>query len=166
MILATDTHYGARTARTAGVLFRRWTDTEPLSTHVLEQDETAAAYQPGAFYLRELPCIVAFLSSLSARPSIVVIDGYVHLDEHGRKGLGAHLFDALGAAVPVVGVAKRPFAGSRHAEAVLRGRSERPLFVTAAGFSAREAAEAVARMSGPHRLPSLLKLADRLSRGA
>ena len=165
MILATDTHYEAKTARTAGVLFRRWADAEPVSTHVLEHREAAAAYQPGAFYLRELPCIVAFLASLPAHPSTVVIDGYVHLDEHGRKGLGAHLFDALCAAVPVIGVAKRPFAGGRHAVPVLRGRSERPLFVTAAGLSAPEAAEAVARMSGPHRLPTLLKLADRLSRG-
>ena len=165
MILATDTCYGPTWVRTAGVLFRRWRDLKPCATEVLKQDQKATAYAPGAFYLRELPCILSLLERIATRPSTIVIDGYVHLDERGRKGLGAHLFEALGAAVPVVGVAKRPFAGSRHAEAVLRGRSARPLFVTAAGVPTQEAAEAIAGMSGPHRLPTLLKLADRLSRG-
>ncbi len=166
MILATDTCYGPSWVRTAGVLFRRWRDLEPCATEVVKQDRKAAAYAPGAFYLRELPCILGLLERLPAPPSTIVIDGYVHLDDRGRKGLGAHLYEVLKRQVPVIGVAKRPFAGSRHAEPVLRGRSERPLYVTAAGHAAQEAAEAIASMSGAHRLPTLLKLADSLSRGA
>lgn len=164
MILATDTFYNEILARTAGVLFRNWTDTEPASTHVLRHEEKPAAYEPGSFYLRELPFILAFLKSLVAKPSVLVIDGYVHLDGRGRKGLGAHLFDALGKKTPVIGVAKRPFAGSGHTEAVYRGGSKRPLFVTTAGLPLKQAAAAIDSMSGGHRQPTLLKLADRLSR--
>ncbi len=164
MILGVDTHYSPASARTAGVLFEDWGDAEPAATHVLDHSEAAAAYEPGAFFRRELPLILAFLRSLPQEPRLIVVDGYVTLDDAGRKGLGAHLFEALEEKVPVIGVAKRPFAGSRHAEAVLRGRSERPLYVTAKGLSKTEAASAIARMHGPHRLPTLLKLADRLFR--
>lgn len=164
MILATDTFYNETLAQTAGVLFRDWTDAEPVSTKVVRHKEKPADYEPGSFYLRELPFILALLKSLVAKPTVIVIDGYVHLDDQGRKGLGAHLFDALGGKTPVIGVAKRPFAGSSHAKAVHRGDSKHALFVTAAGLPLEEAAAAIASMSGAHRQPTLLKLADRLSR--
>ena len=164
MILATDTAYQETQVQTAGVLFEDWTDGAPVSTHVVKQAARPASYEPGAFYLRELPFILALLESLSSQPETIVIDGYVHLDGQGRKGLGAHLFDALDGKTPVVGVAKRPFAGGGHAAAVKRGRSHLPLYVTAAGLPLETAAQAIRSMSGPHRQPALLKLADRLSR--
>ena len=163
MILATDTHYTDFVARTAGVMFREWTDGEPVSTHIVESGEVAE-YAPGSFYMRELPPILALLETVIPEPSTIVIDGYVQLDEDGRKGLGAHLFDSLGAKVPVIGVAKRAFKGSPHAVAVLRGDSERALYVTAVGVEQEEAAERIRSMSGKHRHPTLLKLVDRLCR--
>lgn len=164
MILATDTFYEKDIIRTAGVLFGDWSDGNPLSIDIEEQVARAAQYQSGSFYLRELPHILRLLKVLSSPPSTVVIDGYVWLDEAGRKGLGAHLFDALNGGTPVIGVAKNPFAGSPHVIAIRRGASKRPLFITAAGISSENAADNIRRMDGKHRLPSLLKLADRLAR--
>ena len=51
------------------------------------------------------------------------------------------------------------------AEAVLRGGSERPLWVTAAGMDPREACARVREMHGAHRIPTLLKRVDALCRG-
>ena len=95
MILATDTHYTDTLARTAGVLFSEWTDEAPAATHVVESTEVAD-YEPGSFYKRELPLILKLLEVVDPEPETIVIDGYVQLDEGGRKGLGAHLFDSLG----------------------------------------------------------------------
>jgi deoxyribonuclease V len=163
MILATDTHYTDTSARTAGIMFRGWTDEQPVSTHLVESSEVAA-YEPGSFYKRELPLLLKLLETVTPEPSIIVIDGYVQLDESGRKGLGAHLFDAFGGRVPVIGVAKSAFKGSPHAVAILRGDSQRALFVTAVGIGQEEAAEWIRSMSGAHRQPTLLKQVDRLCR--
>lgn len=163
-ILATDTHYTPALAVTAGVILGDWTDTEPLSTHIVERVDTVAEYQPGSFYLRELPGILALVESLPWKLTTIVIDDYVYLDEQGRQGLGAHLFDELEQRVPVIGVAKRPFAGSTHAVAVHQGKSKHPLYVTAAGIQVEPAAGYIHSMSGIHRQPTLLKAADRLCR--
>jgi deoxyribonuclease V len=82
----------------------------------------------------------------------------------GRPGLGAHLYQALGRRTAVVGVAKRRFHGAGDAVPILRGTSQVPLFVTAVGIDLAEAAEGVRRMHGAHRIPTLLKRVDRLSR--
>lgn len=165
MILATDTHYTAAGARTGGVLFRDWSDDVPHSTHLVECcDGTVAAYESGAFYKRELPLILQLLDVFSTAPWAVVVDGYVQLDGEGRPGLGAHLFDALGGGTVVIGVAKTAFDGSAHAIEVYRGASGRPLYVTAAGVPADEAGGWIGSMHGSHRQPTLLKIADRISR--
>lgn len=117
-------------------------------------------YVPGSFWQRELPCLLGVLEGLTF--DVAVVDGYVWLDGQGRKGLGAHLYDRLG--LPVVGIAKTAFDGSAHAELVLRGESSRPLYVTAAGLDPKEVAASVRGMHGPHRIPTLLQLADRLAR--
>lgn len=67
--------------------------------------------------------------------------------------------------MPVVGVAKTAFKGSSFAVPVLRGSATRPLYVTAAGMDPEMAAGRVRAMHGPHRVPTLLKEVDRLSRG-
>lgn len=164
MILATDSFYGKDFVRTASVIFRNWSDAKPSAAHVITTTDSAARYAPGSFYLRELPFILSLLEAIPERPSTVVIDGYVYLDAKKRKGLGAHLFEAINERAAVVGVAKRPFAGSAHAKAVFRGGSKNPLYVTAAGMPVSKAAQAIQSMNGPHRHPSLLKLCDRLSR--
>ncbi|PKN30756.1 MAG: endonuclease V, partial [Deltaproteobacteria bacterium HGW-Deltaproteobacteria-21] len=47
---------------------------------------------------------------------------------------------------------------------VFRGRSKSPLYVTAAGMDPSEAAGHIRSMHGGHRIPTLLKQVDRLSR--
>jgi deoxyribonuclease V len=132
MKLTVDTQYADNATATAGVLFSDWTDPAPTRTLSCALD-TAAAYRPGEFYRRELPPILSLLRSVSDPVEVIIIDGYVWLDRSGRPGLGAHLFEALGRRSAVVGVAKNPFGASEHAQLVLRGRSTRPLYVTAAG---------------------------------
>lgn len=120
-----------------------------------------APYQPGQFYLRELPPLRAVLDGLSGL-SLLVVDGYADLDPDGRPGLGARARDEFG--VPVIGVAKTPFRTATHAIAVLRGTSARPLYVTAAGMPRADAASLVRQMAGRHRLPDALRRADTLAR--
>jgi deoxyribonuclease V len=165
VIAALDVCYGPRGAAAACVLFAGWTDPVEASSHVVHI-AAVAPYEPGAFYRRELPCLLAALASAKDPLELVVIDGYVWLDADARPGLGAHLYRALGATTPVIGVAKTSFAGSTFAEPVLRGRSTRPLYVTAAGVEAPRAASLIQGMHGESRLPDLLKRADRLCRDA
>lgn len=120
-----------------------------------------APYQSGAFYRRELPAVKAVIPA-SGRLALVVVDGYADLDPDGRPGLGAYVQAELG--VPVIGVAKTRFMTATHAARVLRGRSSRPLYVTAAGMPVADAASLVAEMAGQFRLPDAIKLADRLAR--
>ncbi len=91
------------------------------------------------------------------------MDGYAWLGPD-RPGLGARLFEALGSNIPVIGVAKTYFQGSR-AAAVRRPGSERPLFVTAVGVDLATAAGQVESMHGPYRIPTLLRRVDQLARG-
>jgi deoxyribonuclease V len=163
MIAAVDVDYREQFAAAAGLLFAGWADaTSTAEVTVAVADP--APYVPGEFWKRELPCVLKVLDVLPEHPAIVVIDGYVWLDASGRPGLGSHLYHALGGTVAVVGVAKTPFLGASHALSVQRGQAVRPLYVTAQGMSVTEAAEAVRRMHGPFRIPTLLKRVDRLCR--
>ncbi|GAA4017851.1 endonuclease V [Deinococcus rubellus] len=152
-------------ARTAALLFGNWSDAREARA-ILHTSPQVAAYQPRAFYLRELPCLLAALEPLADQLEVVIIDGYVTLDAAGRPGLGWHLFRALGQRVAVIGVAKTAFQGSAHALPVERGQSQRPLFVTAAGLEPAQAASFIRQMAGPHRLPTLLKRVDQACRAA
>ncbi len=90
----------------------------------------------------------------------IIVDGYAWLAP-GRPGLGAKLHEATG--VPVIGVAKTRFRDAPAVE-VLRGRSAKPLYVTAAGMASDDAGRAVASMAGADRTPVLLRRVDRLAR--
>ncbi|HEV2371499.1 MAG TPA: endonuclease V [Streptosporangiaceae bacterium] len=118
-------------------------------------------YQPGEFFLRELPPLRAVLQGVFGL-GLLVVDGYVDLDPSGRPGLGAHAHAQFG--VPVVGVAKTAFRTATHAVPVVRGCSARPLFVTAAGMPLHDAAGLVRHMAGRFRLPDALRRADSLAR--
>ena len=63
----------------------------------------------------------------------------------------------------MIGVAKSRFRTATHAVPVVRGSSARPLFVTAAGMPAADAADLVRRMAGRYRLPDALRRADTLA---
>jgi deoxyribonuclease V len=118
-------------------------------------------YRPGQFFLRELPPMRAVLGGVRGL-GLLVIDGYVDLDPDGRPGLGAHAHAEFG--IPVIGVAKSRFRTASHAQPVLRGRSARPLFITAAGMTVADAAALVRQMSGRFRLPDALRRVDALAR--
>ena len=162
MFCGLDVFYRENSTVTACALFSAWTDAQPSSEKILISEGAANDYQPGEFYRRELPYILAALATLQTAPAIVIIDGYVWLGAE-RPGLGAHLFTALAQRAAVVGVAKRPFVGAT-AVPVLRGDSRQPLFVSAVGISIEVAVDGVRNMHGPHRIPTLLKRVDRLSR--
>ena len=61
-------------------------------------------------------------------------------------------------------MAKSRFRTATHAVPVARGSSARPLFVTAAGMPAADAANLVRHMTGRYRLPDALRRADHLAR--
>ncbi len=139
---------------------------ERYSSIVEERVRTVDAvpdYVPGHFYLRELPPIRAVLADTTPL-DLLLVDGYVDLDPHGRPGLGAHVHAEWG--LPVVGVAKTAFAAATHAIRVHRASTIRPLYVTAAGIAAPEAAALVQAMAGRFRLPDALRRVDRLPRFA
>jgi deoxyribonuclease V len=160
LLACVDVDYRGEAAVAAAILFLDWGSPHALAEHVVRV-ERVAPYRPGAFYERELPCILAVLARNHWPLAAIVVDGYVWLGE--QPGLGAHLFAALAEAVPVIGVAKNPFHESSAIE-VRRGDSKKPLYVSAAGTSPAEAARCVQRMHGEHRLPTLLKAVDRLCR--
>ncbi|MBS4729110.1 hypothetical protein MSM1_12440 [Mycobacterium sp. SM1] len=164
MLIAVDVQYAGLVV-TAAVGFLEWSDPASALECVFRAGVTPEPYQPGAFYRRELPFLLEVIGLAQRHHPIeaVVIDGHVWLRE-GQPGLGARLYEALGARKAVIGVAKAAFAGG-DAVPVLRGKSSRPLFVTAAGMTAHTAAELIGVMHGPHRLPTLLKRADQLARG-
>jgi deoxyribonuclease V len=162
VIACVDVFYDEANARAACVLFHDWADSSP-AREVVRTFSPIAPYEPGQFYRRELPPLLGILQALPECPDIVIVDGYVWLDTAGKLGLGAHLHAALDGRTAVIGVAKSRFEGAP-ALPVLRGSSRSPLFVSAAGMSAEEAAMHIAEMSGAFRIPTLLKRVDQLSR--
>ncbi|MCA9975123.1 MAG: endonuclease V [Anaerolineales bacterium] len=164
MILAVDVHYEETEAMAAGVLFSAWDACEPdamLLTHL----SGVADYEPGYFYRRELPCVLALLAQVDPLPHTIVIDGYVYLGSEQQPGLGKHLYDALNGRIPIIGVAKTYYKGTPAATELCRGRSQRPLYVTAVGVEQTAAKQAIQQMCGSARLPDLLKRVDQLCRG-
>jgi len=160
---AVDVHYPAGGGAVAGLVIAG----DPTFATITEERTAVlidvAPYQPGAFYTRELPAIRTVLSG-AGQIDLLIIDGYVHLDPGGRPGLGVHAHTEF--AVPVIGVAKTAFRSASHAIRVHRGNAQRPLYVTAAGIPAEQAADLVRRMAGPYRLPDALRRVDALSRGS
>jgi deoxyribonuclease V len=165
MILALDTGYDKAFALTAGILFADWNSTKSLQ--IFQQTTAISAdYVPGAFYLRELPGILALLQTIDKKPDYVVIDGYVTLGEDGRPGLGMRLWEEIGKSIPVIGVAKSYYRGTPQHSELLRGDSARPLYVTSTGLSLDIAKKHIASMAGSNRIPTLLKMVDVESRKA
>lgn len=175
-VLAVDVHYSVDdTAYAAGALFESVESTVPdqLVVHVHRH---ALPYKAGAFYKRELPPLLALLERLPRPPAIVIVDGFVDLGSPEHPGLGRHLYNHLGSKTTVIGVAKNPLrtgdadtqahAANPYIGSVYRGSSSRALFVTAAGIALSDAIQLVQRMDGHNRIPTMLKLVDRVARDA
>ena len=144
VFVAADVHYLASGgARAAAVIAGDAAFSRLAADHIALVPD-AEPYQPGRFYLRELPPLRAVLDGLD-QMALLIIDGYADLDPGGRPGLGARARDELG--VPVIGVAKSAFRTATHAIPVLRA----------------DAADLVRHMAGQHRLPDALHRVDSLA---
>ncbi|WP_344799762.1 endonuclease V [Litoribacillus peritrichatus] len=164
--LAIDVHYEKNTAFVAGVSFTDSSQTKPDQVYYSEL-EVPGEYEPGEFYKRELPCITKLLDEHCLNPSVIIIDGYVYLDEANKWGLGArlaHHFSQQGREISVVGVAKNPRKDTPKDWEVLRGGSLKPLYVKGVGLDDEFSRNVIVSMSGDYRQPTLLKLADTLCR--
>jgi deoxyribonuclease V len=114
---AADVYYlGSGGARAAAVVAGDAAFAHVLAEYTAVTSEVAP-YQPGEFYLRELPPLRAVLDGIPGL-GLLVIDGYADLDPDGRPGLGAHARTELG--IPVIGVAKSAFRTATPAIAVRR----------------------------------------------
>jgi deoxyribonuclease V len=162
LFVAVDVHYLSESQARAAVVAAHERTFSPVAWTRTATVAPGAPYRAGEFFRRELPALRAVIPAPGAL-ALIVVDGYVDLDAAGRPGLGAHVRAEYG--VPVIGVAKTAFKTATHAAQVLRGQSQRPLYVTSAGIAVTEAAVVVREMEGRFRLPDALKLADRLARG-
>lgn len=157
-------HYdGDQAAVAAGVLFADWRDVSAQS-RVATAISPIAPYQSGAFYQRELPCLMALIQQLVQPPKVIVIDGYVTLGAEQQPGLGAHLYAVLETQIPVIGVAKTAYRNTPFNCAVHRGQSAQPLFVTASGIDLEIAKTNILTMHGTYRIPTILREVDQLAR--
>jgi len=165
MILALDTYYQNDKAKTVCIRFHHWTDDQPADV-LTEELDSVEEYQPGAFYKRELPCILSILKKTDVQDTeAIFIDGYVLLDDTGKHGLGGYLYEALNRKIPVIGVAKTNFANNTlHKKEVYRGDSQRPLYITTLGITPDTACNYIRSMHGAYRIPTLLKTLDTLTR--
>ncbi|NOK31922.1 endonuclease V [Corallococcus exercitus] len=162
MLACVDVDYRPDVTVAACVLFRGWTDGKEAG-HLVERGPIAEPYEPGQFYRRELPHLLRVLAGVQEPLEAIIVDGYVWLGED-KPGLGAHLYEALCQAVPVIGVAKTPYVTTGSALPIVRGQSLKPLLITAIGMETATAAEHIRRMHGSSRMPTMLKFVDRLCR--
>jgi deoxyribonuclease V len=165
MILAFDTYYFENKAKTVCLEFADWDDKIP-SNIFFEMKDDVSDYESGAFYKRELPCILSLLNKIKPDDNmIIVVDGFVFLDDEYKPGLGAHLYNALEQRIPVIGVAKTNFAQIHNLKReVYRGESRKPLYVTSVGIKPDEASIFVKSMYGQYRIPNLLQQLDSLTK--
>lgn len=163
LILFVDVDYRDNdTAKVSGVITDSWTSNEcvvfsKMITNVLP-------YEPGAFYKREMPCIIDLLYAIPHRIHCIVVDGFVTLGEDQHLGLGGHLYQNLYGFIPVVGVAKTYFNGTPDDQAVYRRGSTKALYVSAMGMDLEVAKANIDSMHGEFRNPTLLKFVDQSCR--
>ncbi|WP_294285612.1 endonuclease V [uncultured Chryseobacterium sp.] len=165
MIYAFDTYYYEDYANTVCLAFKDW-NSEQESAIFSEKTAITSDYESGAFYKRELPCILNLLDKINLQPGdLIIVDGYVTLDEDGKNGLGGYLYESLGQKYPVIGIAKNGFnSNDPQRRTIYRGESKTPLFLTAKGIDVDAVRPEVERMHGNFRIPTLLKKLDQLTR--
>ncbi|BDR58229.1 endonuclease V [Xylocopilactobacillus apicola] len=161
MKLAIDVYYYPDRAKAVGILFENWKQSEPdeIITAFISD---VAKYEPGSFYKRELPCILELLKQVDMfNLELIIVDGFVYVDNDQKAGLGKHLFDALNEEIPIIGVAKNPFAKNKKlVREITRGESKKPLYISSVGISILDSASNIQNMQGDFRMPTLLKMLD------
>ena len=161
MKIAIDVFYKEDTAKIVAAVFDHWTDQSPGKI-LIKYKSPVADYVPGEFYKRELPCLTAIIEDLElSKIEVIIVDGYVYLDDNCKPGLGTYLYRFLKEKVPVIGVAKTSyFQNAKLVKEVLRGESKQPLYITAIGIDLDQAALNIRSMHGGFRMPHILKLID------
>lgn len=164
MILATDIHYKETYAKAVCVAFN-WEDVVPEKIYTATIDEVAP-YVPGEFYKRELPCILKVLAQIDLKSvTAIIVDGHVFVHDDKTYGLGGYLWEALDKKNPIIGIAKKSFINTKKVSTpVLRGSSEKPLFVSCIGIDKETVLENVNLLHGEHRMPTILKLLDAITK--
>ncbi|MFY1046201.1 endonuclease V [Chryseobacterium sp. GP-SGM7] len=165
MIYAFDTYYYESSAKTVCIAFENW-NSETESFIYSENTKVTSDYESGAFYKRELPCILSLLKKIDLQNGdLIIVDGYVTLDNNGKIGLGGYLYQSLDKKYPIIGIAKNSFNSEDcQRRTVFRGESKTPLFLTAIGIDVDETHSNIINMHGNYRIPALLKKLDQLTR--
>ncbi|KUJ55406.1 endonuclease V [Chryseobacterium aquaticum] len=165
MIYAFDTYYYEDFAKTVCIAFEDWLSGVEKEIFT-EKTEIISDYESGAFYKRELPCILSLLAKIKLHDNdIIIVDGFVTLNNDGKMGLGGYLFEALEKKIPIIGIAKNNFSSpDDKRRAVLRGESKTPLHLTAMGINVDDIKIKLEEMHGNYRIPTLLKKLDQLTR--
>ena len=165
MILAFDTYYFDNKAKTICISFSSW-ENEKLYNVDAEILENIPEYKSGEFYKRELPCILSLFKKLQIeKVETIIVDGFVFLDDNYTPGLGGRLYTELDSKIPIIGVAKTNFATiEKNKRKLFRGNSIKPLYITAIGIDLDNAKELIKNMSGPYRIPTILKTLDTLTK--
>lgn len=165
MIYAFDSYYFDEFANTICLAFENWDSVEEAAIYS-EKTDITSDYESGALYKRELPCILSLLSQINLKKGdILLVDGYVTLNDEGKIGLGGYLYQALEEKYPVVGIAKNEFSSpDLHRRIIYRGESKTPLFLTSKGIDVDVLKPKIEQMYGDYRIPTLLKKVDQLTR--
>lgn len=160
-----DVHYDRDQAVAACVVFCSWQDSQPVKL-IRTTLPPARQYHAGRFYERELPCLLSVLQEAEVEFETIIIDGFVHLRPEVGKGLGVYLAESLSYPVSVMGVAKKVLKVAERYVQIHRGRSTKPLYISAIGCPLEYAAQSIRSMHGPYRIPTLLKIVDQHARSA
>ena len=160
---AVDVHYREESATTALVEFSDFSSRSIIRSFV-QECEVPAPYIPGKLYQRELPCILKILKHSNRTYKRIVIDGFVFLRNPIIYGLGGYLAKALDYKTIIIGVAKNHFNLADRFVEVKRGRSSKPLYVSAFNMEPETAGSVIKDMYGNYRSPYILKITDQLSK--
>ena len=164
MIACFDVDYQNKRAQAACIIFDQWSDASPVASYT-KVISPVADYVSGQFYKRELPCILGVYDLIKEPINYIVLDSYVYLNSAAKPGLGAYLYDHFKQQIPIIGVAKNAFKeDNKLAISILRGGSQKPLYISSAGVETQLAAQWVTTMHGQYRFPTLLKAVDQLAR--
>ncbi|MFC2087190.1 endonuclease V [Bacteroidota bacterium] len=161
MILGFDTYYFDNKAKTVCICFKDWKDSEPCEIFTEIIDEVSD-YESGAFYKLELPCILNLLQKVKVEGiNYIIVDGFVVLDDYGKLGLGGYLYKALNEKISVIGIAKTGFFNNKkNVRELFRGKSKKPLYISAIGLELDKAYELIKTMHGNNRIPTLFQILD------
>lgn len=165
MKLIIDVSYQDNNAKVVGGFFENWNDEKfiKVSQKIVNNIKE---YISGEFYKRELPCILEFLNDYDINEiELIIIDGFVFLNDDNKQGLGGYLFESLDKRIPVIGVAKTSFHNNnKNVIDVLRGNSKKPLYISSIGIELLKASDLIKNMFGNNRMPNIIKQIDTQTR--